>query len=78
MMTKVNIPAQEAIGAAVPQANLLQWMGIIKSCDYFLGCDSMGQHYAHALNKPATVIIGSTFPENISYTNTKNFTIIDN
>ena len=78
MMTNVQIPAQEAMGAAIPQANLLQWMGIIKSCDYFLGCDSMGQHYAHALGKPATVIIGSTFPENISYTNTKNFTIIDN
>jgi len=78
MMTNVNIPAQEAMGAAIPQANLLQWMGIVKACDYFLGCDSMGQHYAHALGKPATVIIGSTFPENISYPNTKNFTIIDN
>jgi ADP-heptose:LPS heptosyltransferase len=53
-------------------------MGIVKASDYFLGCDSMGQHYAHALGKPATVIIGSTFPQNISYTNTKNFTIIDN
>lgn len=78
MMTNVQIPAQEAMGAAIPQANLLQWMGIVKASDYFLGCDSMGQHYAHALSKPATVIIGSTFPMNISYTNTKNFTIIDN
>jgi hypothetical protein len=37
----------------------------------------MGQHYAHALGKPATVVIGSTFPENISYPGNKDFTIID-
>ena len=78
MMTELDIPVDDAINAAIPKANLLQWMGIIKSADYFLGCDSMGQHYAHALNKPSTVVIGSTFPENISYPNNKNFTIIDN
>ena len=38
----------------------------------------MGQHYAHALGKPATVVIGSTFPTNISYPGNKDFTIIDN
>ena len=78
MMSNIKIPVQENMGAAIPDANILQWMGIIKMCDYFLGCDSMGQHYAHALNKPATVVIGSTYPENISYPDNKDFTIIDN
>ena len=78
LMTNVQIPLEHTQHIIAPQANLLQWMGIINACDYFLGCDSVGQHYAHALKKPATVVIGSTFPENISYVKDKNFTIIDN
>ena len=79
MMSNLKIPTEKPMGAAVPDnASLLQWMGIINAADYFVGCDSMGQHYAHALGKPATVIIGSTFPENISYPSNKDFTIIDN
>jgi len=82
VMANIDIPPPEETktkAAFLPQnVNILQWMGIIKASDYFLGCDSMGQHYAHALNKPATVVIGSTCPENISYPNNKNFTIIDN
>lgn len=79
LMTQIQIPSDQPMGAAIPDnATLLQWMGIVNAADYFLGCDSMGQHYAHALGKPATVVIGSTFPENISYPNNKDFTIIDN
>lgn len=79
LMSQIKIPTDKPIGAAIPDnASLLQWMGIINACDYFVGCDSMGQHYAHALGKPATVVIGSTYPENISYPNNKDFTIIDN
>jgi len=80
MMTNIDIPPpKKQIGIVIPtNTNLLQWMGIIKAADYFIGCDSMGQHYAHALGKPATVIIGATCPENISYPDNKDFTIIDN
>lgn len=78
LMNNIEIPTDKQMMAAIPQANLLQWMGIINACDYFLGCDSVGQHYANALDKPATVVTGSTFPENISYPNNKNFTIVDN
>lgn len=78
LMTNVPIPVNAPMGAAIPDAGMLQWMGIVNASDYFLGCDSMGQHYAHALGKPATVVIGSTFPENISYPNNPDFTIIDN
>lgn len=43
------------------------WMSLIDACDYFIGCDSVGQHFARGFNKPGTVILGSTFAENISY-----------
>lgn len=79
MMSTFNIPSVRPMPAIIPEKfNLLQWTGVINAADYFLGCDSVGQHFAHALKKPATVVIGSTFPQNISYPNNKDFTIIDN
>jgi len=80
MMANIEVPPPEKqLGILMPSnVNLLQWMGLINAADYFVGCDSMGQHYAHALGKPATVVIGSTCPENISYPDNKDFTIIDN
>ena len=79
IMSQIPVPGCENLGVAMPQnVSLNQWAGIINACDYFLGCDSVGQHIAHALNKPTTVVIGSTYPENISYPNEKSFTIIDN
>ncbi len=80
IMSSIQLPPPEKPNASVVipnETNLLQWMGIVNACDYFVGCDSMGQHYAHALNKPATVVIGSTFPENITYPGNKDFTVID-
>jgi hypothetical protein len=81
LMTDLKIPpppGNKQLSVALPEnINLLQWMAIIKASDYFLGCDSVGQHFANALKKPATVVIGATFPENISYPNNKDFTIID-
>jgi ADP-heptose:LPS heptosyltransferase len=59
-------------------ASLLQWTGIINAADYFLGCDSVGQHIAHSLNKPGAVVMGSTFPENTSHPADSSITIIDN
>ena len=79
LMVPFKVPTDKALQAAVPEdADLIKWAGIINAADYFLGCDSVGQHLAHALKKPATVVIGSTFPENICYPDNKNFTIIDN
>lgn len=56
------------------QTNLRIWSGIIEYSDYFIGCDSVGQHMAYAFNKPGTVILGSTFAENITYP--KHFQIL--
>lgn len=79
IMSQIQIPDWEKLGVAMPQnVSLTDWGGVINASDYFLGCDSVGQHIAHALNKPATVVIGSTYPENISYPDNKSFTIIDN
>tara|TARA_X000001388_G_scaffold73839_1_gene66058 strand:- start:323 stop:1249 length:927 start_codon:yes stop_codon:yes gene_type:complete len=50
-----------------PEADLRQWIAFIDASDYFIGCDSLGQHIARAVNKPGTVIIGSTFAVNTSY-----------
>ena len=58
-------------------ADLRHWCGIIANADYFLGCDSSGQHMVHALDKKCTVVIGSTFPINVSYPDDKNFDILD-
>jgi ADP-heptose:LPS heptosyltransferase len=58
------------------EADLRAWMAVIDAADYFLGCDSVGQHMARALKKPGTVIVGSTFPINVTYPDW--FQIIEN
>ena len=79
LMSQIQLPHGQEMGIAMPQnISLTAWAGIINAADYFIGCDSVGQHLAYALNKPSTVVIGSTYPENISYPNEKNFNIIDN
>lgn len=55
--------------------NLRQWCAIIDAADYFVGIDSVGQHMAYAFDKPGSVILGSTFVENISYP--KYFNIVE-
>ena len=48
-------------------ADLRTHMSVISAADYFIGCDSVGQHMARSFNKPGTVFVGSTFPQNITY-----------
>jgi hypothetical protein len=52
-----------------PEADLRMWTAFIDAADYFIGCDSVGQHMARAMNKPGTVIVGSTFAVNTTYPN---------
>jgi ADP-heptose:LPS heptosyltransferase len=54
--------------------DLRMYMAFISECDYFIGCDSVGQHMARAFNKPGTVFMGSTFEVNVTYP--KHFKII--
>jgi len=46
---------------------LRMYMALISECDYFVGCDSVGQHMARAFDKPGSVFMGSTFEKNVSY-----------
>jgi len=79
LMSPFMLPIQKDLGFAHPQnLSLRQWAGVINASDFFLGCDSVGQHMAYALDKPSVVVIGATFPENISYPDYKKFHIIDN
>lgn len=55
--------------------NLRHWAAIIEAADYFVGIDSVGQHMAYTFDKPGSVILGSTFAENISYP--KHFHIVE-
>jgi hypothetical protein len=50
-----------------PDPNLREWCAIIGAADYFIGCDSCGQHICKALNKPASVIIAGTHRVNVTY-----------
>ena len=49
--------------------DLRMFMSLIAQSDYFVGCDSVGQHMARAFNKPGTIFMGSTFDTNFSYPN---------
>ena len=63
---------------ALPQnVALRQWAAIIAQANYFLGCDSVGQHLAVALNKPLTVVLGSTFPINVTYMDYDKLDVLD-
>ena len=50
-----------------PEGDLRFWAAMVEAADYFVGCDSLGQHMARAFDKPGTVIVGSTFPINTTY-----------
>lgn len=51
----------------MPDPNLREWAGVIRAADYFIGCDSCGQHIARAVNQDASVFITGTHKVNISY-----------
>lgn len=47
--------------------DLRTWAAIIQEADYFIGCDSCGQHMANAVGTAASVVIAGTHEVNISY-----------
>lgn len=50
-----------------PDLTLREWAALISESDYFVGCDSCGQHFARAVNTNGTVILGGTHENNVSY-----------
>lgn len=61
--------------AAKYTCDLRQWGALIAEADYFIGCDSVGQHMARAVGTPGTVILGSTYAVNTTYPD--YFNVID-
>ena len=57
-----------------PDPKMREWMAVIEAADYFIGCDSCGQHIRKAFNKSASVMIAGTHKTNTSY---DNFHIIE-
>jgi hypothetical protein len=63
---------------AIPEnVGVRVWAAVIKYADYFLGCDSLGQHLAYAMDHDAVVVTGSTYPINVSYIDVDGFDILD-
>jgi hypothetical protein len=80
IMSEFQFPvdtSEDQVPVAWPQADIRTWAGIIECADHFLGCDSVGQHIAKSCGTTVTAVIGSTYPENISYPGDKDFDIID-
>jgi hypothetical protein len=73
-MSEYEIP-DDTHTTHIPNISIRDWYSIIQHADYFIGCDSVGQHLAYAANKPGSVILGSTFAENVTYP--KHFNIIE-
>ena len=68
VITMSEFPVEEDKWTFKPaNLSLRVWMAIIEISNYFIGCDSSGQHIARSFDIPGTVILGSTFAENISY-----------
>ena len=74
---RLNISNHENPIVYVNDMGLREWASYIKHADHFLGCDSVGQHIAKAVGQKSTVVIGSTYPINISYPNDDMVTIFD-
>jgi len=70
---QVNL--EDSISAKL-QLDLRGWAAVIEGSDYFIGCDSVGQHMARAFDKPGTILLGSTFAINTTYPD--YFQIIEN
>ena len=58
------------------EIDLRGWAALIEAADYFVGCDSLGQHMARCFGTPGTVIMGSTYAINTTYPD--YFQIIEN
>jgi len=74
---RLNISNHENPIVYCNEMSLRAWAGYIKYADHFLGCDSVGQHIAKAVGQKSTIVIGSTYPINISYPNDDMVTIFD-
>ena len=62
-----TFPNWENTATLQPDPDLRTWAAIIQEADYFVGCDSCGQHIARAVGTDASVVVAGTHEVNISY-----------
>ena len=63
---------------AMPESvSLRHWSAAIKFANHFIGCDSVGQHLSYIMDTPSTIILGPTYPINVSYPDCEYFNIVD-
>ena len=81
MMSEIKVDLSDAKlkdEVAVPEnVPIRVWAAAIKYADHFLGCDSVGQHLAYSVDTETTVVVGSTYPINVSYPDTKGVEVLD-
>ena len=77
-MGEVPLEYANELGVSFPgKLTMREWFGIINSADGFIGCDSLGQHAASALDIPTVVGVGGTSPINVSYPKANDFKVFD-
>ena len=76
MNGRENFSAFSGVINFAQDPDLRTWAAIIQEADYFIGCDSCGQHMANAVGTPASVVVAGTHEVNISYP--EKFHIIKN
>lgn len=62
-----NKDLKDDISIGLDNLSEREWAAVIKAADYFIGCDSCGQHMAKAVGTDASVFISGTHEKNISY-----------
>jgi ADP-heptose:LPS heptosyltransferase len=67
LMAEPDFYLKEDVYTIKPKTELRGLLYMVKACDYFIGCDSVGQHISRAFNKPGSVFVGSSFSINTSY-----------
>ena len=54
-------PPNDPLSICPKDVEIRHWLGAISQCDYFIGCDSLGQHAAYAFNTPGTTAPTESF-----------------
>lgn len=72
LVINMNAPlwVWDGIANIQPDPDLRTWSAIIQEADYFIGCDSCGQHIAKCVGTNASVIVSGTHEVNVSYPET--------
>jgi hypothetical protein len=67
-MVQFGLPNEPKLKGAIQlQLNVIQWMYVFSKADFFVGIDSMMQHYMASINKPGIVFWDMNTPEQFGW-----------